>query len=245
MMADEAGPAAAARRRYGLPLVLCGLLIAGAVPLSVWVSAQSGLHVVHNGVWLAYSPLTRSAFFPPPAGWFMFGGLVYGPSFYYLGWYWAVVLTAGYLLAVWWYRRQARQSGRTAPARRYLVAAAGLFVLSVALPVLTRAVPVLSWLWLREPWVKGIPALLIIGCALGVVARVERSRRLALLAALYAVAALLAGGFLTLTHDGMLLWWPAYSGWQAVLTPLAVLLLPAAVLVTAGLATVAAQRRTA
>jgi len=37
-------------------------------------------------------------------------GVPLAPSFYYLGWYWAVALTAGYLLAVWWYRWQSRRS---------------------------------------------------------------------------------------------------------------------------------------
>jgi len=243
MVADEVGSARAARRGYWLPLVLCGLLTAGAVPLNAWVSAWgSGLH---QGTWVAYSPLTltRTAYFPPPMGWFVLGGGPSGPSFYYLGWYWAVVLTAGYLLAVLWYRWQARRSGRAAPARGCLVTAVVLAVLAIALPVLTQAVPSLSWLWLRGPWVKGIPALLIIGGALGVVARAERSRRLALAALVYAVAALLAGGVLALMPDEMLLWGPAFGGWPGYLTPLAVLLLPAAVLVTAGLAAFAAQRR--
>jgi hypothetical protein len=59
--------------------------------------------------------------------------------------------------------------------------------------------------------VTGIPALVIIECAEGLVARVERSRWLAALTALYALAALLASGFLAPTQEGMPLWWPAHS----------------------------------
>jgi hypothetical protein len=242
-MADEVVPAAAGRRGYGLPLALCGLLIAGAVPLGAWINALSGLRVVHGGVWIGYSPLMPDAYFPPPASWFVIGGRPYGQSFYYLGWYWALALTAGHFLAVAWYRQHARRRG-TGFSVRYLVAAAALFVLAIALPVLTQAMPVLSRLWLWQPWVKGIPALLIVGGVLGVLARAERSRSLALLAALYAAAALLASVFLTLTQEGLGLWWPASAGWRAIFTPLTVLLLPAAVLIIAGLAT-SATRRTA
>ena len=98
---------------------------------------------------------------------------------------------------------------------RYLAAAAALFALAIALPVLTQAMPVLSRLWLWQPWVEGIPALLIVGGVLRVLARAERSRSLALLAALYAGAALLASVFLTLTQEGLGLWWPATAGWRA------------------------------
>ena len=49
---------------------------------------------------------------------------------------------------------------------------------------------------------------MIIECAEGLVARVERSRWLA---ALYALATLLASGFLAPTQEGMPLWWPAHS----------------------------------
>jgi hypothetical protein len=238
MMADEVRPAGAARRGYWLPLTLGGLLIAGAVPLYAWVSGWDRLH---TGISVTLVPLTRTAYFPPPTTWFVQGGVPYGPVFYYLGWYWAVALMTGYLLAVLWYRRQASPSGRAAPARRYLVAAVVLIALAIVLPALTQAVPSLSALWLGGPWVKGIPVLLIIGCALGVVARLERNRRLARLAVLYAVAALLASGFLARMPDEQLLWGPAVGGWPAFLAPLAALLLPAAVLIAAGLAALATQ----
>ena len=60
---------------------------------------------------------------------------------------------------------------------------------------------------------------------------------------LYAVTALLASGFLALMPDEQLLWGPAVDGWPAFLAPLAALLLPAAVLIAAGLAALARQRR--
>jgi hypothetical protein len=67
------------------------------------------------------------------------------------------------------------------------------------------------------------------------VAACGRSRRLAVLIALYAVAALLAGGSFALTPDETLSWWPAFTAWPDILTPVGVLLLPAALLVIAGL----------
>lgn len=242
MTADEARPAGAVRRGLWLPMIVSGLIIAGAVPLydglSAWTAAPSA------GIFVRYAgPLTRT-YFPPPTSWFVFDNAPFGLSFYYLGWYWAVALAAGYLLTVLWYRRQARRFASPPWPRGFLVSAVLLIALAIALPLLTQAVPSLSWLWQRGPWVKGIPALLIIGVALGVVARVQRSRRLALLAVLYAVAALLTGWLLATTPAQTLFWWPGpfVGGWPSILTPLVGLLLPAAVLVAAGLAAFAAQR---
>lgn len=242
-MADEVRPAAGARGGHRLLLALCGLLLAGAAPLFALVNTHSGLHGGHGGIWTGYAPLTRTTYFPPPPGLFMFRGVPYGPSFYYLGWYWALALAAGYLLAVLWNRWQARRSGRPAPSRGYLLAAVVLTALALTLPPLTQAAPWLSGLWLRGLWVKGIPALLITGCVLAAVARAERSRRLAMLVVLYAVAALLSGGSLALMPDEMLSWWPALAAWPDSLTPVGVLLLPATLLVIAGLAVRAPHHR--
>ena len=135
----------------------------------------------------------------------MSGNEVLLPSFYYLGWYWAVALAAGALLAVLWFYRD----GRSGLRRAYLATAVVLVALAVALPLLTQALPWLASVWLRGPWVKGLPALLIAGCGLGILARAEHSRRLARLTVIYAVVALVIGGWLASVPDYELMFWPA------------------------------------
>jgi hypothetical protein len=63
------------------------------------------------------------------------------------------------------------------------------------------------------------------------------------LTVLYARAALPASVVLALMQEGFGLWWPA-TGRRAIVAPLAVLLLPAAVLITAGLSAIIATQRT-
>lgn len=80
------------------------------------------------------------------------------------------------------------------------------------------------------------PLLWPSGAVLAAVAHAERSRTLTVLVVLYAATALLAGGSLALTPDETLSWWPALTAGPDILTPVGVLLLPAALLVIAGLA---------
>jgi hypothetical protein len=108
--------------------------------------------------------------------------------------------------------------------------------LAVALPLLTQALPWLASIWLRGLWVKGLPALLIAGCGLGILAWVERSRRLARLTGIYALVALVIGGWLASVPDYVLMFWPALTPQPWHLTPLDALLGPAAVLIAAGMA---------
>ena len=171
MAEDEVaiGPADARRPGYWLPLAVGGLLLAGAVALyawtNTWVGPVRGTSAgPHAGIWIGYAPLTHTPYFPPPTSWYMSGNELLLPSFYYLGWYWAVALAAGALLAVLWFYRD----GRSGLRRAYLVTAVVLVALAVALPLLTQALPWLASVWLRGPWVKGLPALLIAGCGLGI-----------------------------------------------------------------------------
>jgi hypothetical protein len=236
---DVAGAADARRPGYAMPLVVGGLLLAGAVLLYAWTNTWVGpAHGTssgpHAGIWIGigFAPMTRATYFPPPTSWFMTPHQVFLPSFYYLGWYWAVALAAGALLAVLWFHRD----GRSGPRRAYLATAVVLVALALALPLLTQALPWLAAVWLRGPWVKGLPALVIAGCSLGVLAWVEHSRRLARLTVIYAVVALVIGGWLASVPDYVLMFWPALAPQPWHLTALDALLGPAAVLITAGMA---------
>jgi hypothetical protein len=243
MAEDEVaiGPADAWRPGYWLPLTLCGLLLAGGVALYAVITHWTGLgpgisagpgHSV--SVLIYVSPLR---YFPPPTSIFTLGSVVYGPSFYYVGWYWAVALAAVFLLIVLWYRRPGRRPERLRrPGRGYLVTAIALLVLALALPLLTQALPVLAWVWLRSPWVEGIPALLMIVVGLGALARAGRNRALTWLTAAYAVVVLLVTVWLAATPEGPFQWQPILVGEPLSFSPVYALLLPAGVLVTAGVA---------
>ncbi len=232
-----AGPLGARQRSYWLLLAGGGLLLGGAVALYAWTNTWVGpVHGAstgpHAGIWVGYAPLTHTPYFPPPTSWYMSGNELLLPSFYYLGWYWAVALAAGALLAVFWFCRD----GRSGPRRACLATAVALVALAVALPLLTQALPWLASIWLRGLWVKGLPALLIAGCGLGTLAWVERSRRLAGLTVIYAVVALVIGGWLASVPDYVLMFWPALAPQPWHLTALDALLGPAAVLIAAGMA---------
>ena len=241
---DAAGPFGARQRSYWLLLAAGGLLLGGAVALyawtNTWVGPVRGTSTgPHAGIWVGYAPLTHTPYFPPPTSWYMSGNELLLPSFYYLGWYWAVALAAGVLLAVLWYRGDGRRGLR----RRYLATAVALVAVAVALPLLTQALPGLASIWLRGLWVKGLPALLIAGCGLGILAWAERSRGLARLTVIYAVVALVIGGWLASVPDYVLMFWPALTPQPWHLTPLDALLGPAAVLIGAGLASRWRDRR--
>ena len=227
------GPPDTRRPGYWLPLAVGGLLLAGAVALyawtNTWVGPVRGTSTgPHAGIWIGYGPLTHTPYFPPPTSWYMSGNELLLPSFYYLGWYWAVALAAG---AVLWFYRDSRSGTR----RAYLATAVVLVALALALPLLTQALPWLASVWLRGPWVKGLPALLIAGCGLGIAAWAEHSRRLARLTVIYVVA-LAIGGWLASVPDYELMFWPALTPQPWHLTPLDALLGPAAVLIAAGMA---------
>lgn len=235
-----AGSADDRRRGYWLPLAVGGVLLAGAVALydalTHWAGLGLGISTRPGRSFSVLVYISPLKYFPPPTSAFALGREFYEPSFYYLGWYWAVALAAAFLLMVLWYRFPGRRAGR-----RYLVTAVVLLVLALALPLLTWALPGLASAWLRRPWVEGIPVLFITAVALGGLARARRSRALAGLTAAYAVVALVIAAWFTVTPDdpfGPLP--PVLFGQSLSFSPVYALLLPAAVLIAAGLA---ARRR--
>lgn len=234
------GPAASVRHRQWMPVLLAGLIITGAVPLSTWFSGLTfGWHTVKGwGGYYVLGGIAQSATFPSPGGFYLLDNVPYSGAQFYLGWYWAVALAGGYLVTVLWYRRSTR-------GRALLASAAVVAALALALPFLARVLPAL---WLHPLWIHGIPALLVIGVALAAAAWQERTRGSALVCAGYAALALPAGWLITLDVDPMLRWLlPAGpgSGWPGVLlrNPLTALLLPGLLLVTAGLAGLVRWRR--
>ena len=238
------------RHRQWLPLLVSGVIITGAVPLSTWcIGMALGWRAVRGwGGYYALGGFPRPATFPSPGGFFLLNNALYSGTRFYLGWYWAVALTGGTLVAALWYRRAARRLGGHRPGRALPAGAAVATALALALPLLGRAAPALAQQWMRLPWVHGIPALLVIAAALAATAWQERTRGAALVLAGYAVLALLAGWLVTLDVDPALRWlFPAGpgGGWPGALlgNPLTALLLPGLLLVAAGLASFDRRRR--
>jgi hypothetical protein len=218
-----------ARHGYWFPLVLFGLLTCGAAPLYVASAAGpagSGVYRVNPG------PILLS-------------GMPFGGSGFLIGWYWAVALVGGYLLTLLWYRWRAARAGVRTPARGYLITGVVLTVMVLAIPPLTRFVPRLGVLWypLADVWIRGTLAFLIIAVGLWVLARAERSRALAVIALVYTGAALLGSLYNVENILFRLGWNPGQSAFAWQLAVLPDILLPAAVLLVAGLGALIAQRR--
>jgi hypothetical protein len=230
LLADLAGlrrQTRTVRHGYWFPLVLFGLLTCGAAPLYVAAAAPrdtSGAYATGRG------PLLLNGFLPG-------GG-------FYIGWYWAAALTGGYLLTVAWYRWHARRAGVATPARGYLITGVVLTVLVLVIPPLTVWVPALSWIWLPfgDVWIRGTLAFLIIAAGLWMLARVERSRALAVIALVYTGAALLSSLYNVENIVFRLGWNPGRSAFAWQLTALPNVLLPAAVLLAGGCGAFLAQR---
>jgi hypothetical protein len=221
--------ARATRHAYWFPLVLFGLLTVGAVPFYLVTAGQ----LLGRSVSLIGTSTI------------MLGGGPMAAGGFYIAWYWAVALVVGYLLTLLWYRRHARRVGIQTPARGYLITGIALTVLVLVLPPLTRFVPPLSLIWLpfADIWIRGTFAFLIIAAGLWVLARAEHSPGLATIAAIYTGAALLGTLYNVENILFRLGWNPATPfGWRLALLPN--VLLPATVLLVAGLAAFLVQHRT-
>lgn len=164
------------------------------------------------GVLIAVSVLVERA--PLPRGWAAYGAYGttslsssgYGSTFFVSfhmrgvlpgaggGWYWAAVLTAGFLLTAGWYRRSARRSGIPGPGRGYLITGLVLTAAAAVVPVvLARHASIPALIWLTGPWAGATFAIPVIAVALGMLARRTRSRVIAAAALAFLAAALLAG----------------------------------------------------
>jgi hypothetical protein len=165
-----------------------------------------------------------------------------------LGYYWLAALLGGLLLTLLWYRWNARRVGLATPARGYLVTTAVLTVLALVIPPLSqvRSPGWLSWLrylgvlWPGDLVLRGTFPFVIIAAGLWVLAWAERSRALAVIAAVYTATALLASLYNVENVLFRLGWNPSGNDWS--LTSLPNVLLPALVLLAAGAGAFAAQR---
>jgi hypothetical protein len=221
---------ASARPGYWFPLLLLGGLTALSLPLSVLASPRlsTGLEVVLTKD--TYSTVTQAMYFG--------GGFAVGPFPFPLGWYWVGALVGGLLLTAAWYRGQDRRDGTRTPLRGYLLTGLALAAVTAALPLLAWGMPVQvdgpgmqAWAWLDTLWRLGTFALLAMAVSLGILARIGHSRALAVITVIYTAAVCLTGWLNLQQAQALIL--PAFypSGDPAVL-------LPAAVLLLAGLGTV-------
>jgi hypothetical protein len=225
--------ARAARHAYWFPLVLFGLLTCASVPFYILPSYPAG----SGGV------TQRGLQLPILGG---FPGITVQRS---LGYYWLAALLAGLLLTLLWYRRNARRVGLQTPARGYVTTVAVLTMLALVIPLLShvRSPHWLSWLqYLQVLWpgdlvVRGTFPFVIIAAGLWVLAWAERSRGLAVIAAVYTAAALLSSLYNIENVLFRLGWNPSGNDWS--LTSLPNVLLPALVLLATGAGAFAVQRR--
>jgi hypothetical protein len=226
----------AARHAYWFPLVLFGLLTAASAlfyvfPVHTRAAGTAGTVVaeISGGV-------------PLP----MFAGLSAGANQPFLGYYWLAALLGGLLLTLLWYRRHARRAGVQTPARAFIVTSAVLTVLAVVIPLLSQLTG-LHFLFIFVALglvLRGAFASVVIAAGLWVLVRAERSRALAIIAALYTAAALVCALYNAENILFRLGWNPATpEQWQ--LTALPDVLLPGLVLLIAGAGAFAVQRRRA
>jgi hypothetical protein len=215
------------RHAYWFPLVLFGVLICASAPFYLQPGGPAG-----SGQAAAVTGPSMP----------LLGGLSGFLVSRYLGYYWLTALFAGLLLTLLWYRRHARQVGLATPARGYIITSAVLTVLAFLLPPLSQLRP-LRWLqvlWPGDLVIRGTFPFLIIAAGLWVLARAERSRPLAVIALIYTAAALLASLYNVENVLFRLGWTPSPGQWR--LTSLPGVLLPALVLLVAGVSAFAVQR---
>jgi hypothetical protein len=218
--------ARSARHAYWFPLVLFSLLTFAATPFYVIPNTTNG--IVRTG------PLPSLP---------ILGGF---PGFIvqnYLGYYWLVALLAGLALTLWWYRRHARRIGVKTPARGYLITVTVLTAVALALPFLARlgAFGFLNVAMPGDLILRGTFPFVIIAIGLCVLAWAERSRALGLIAAVYTGTAVLVSLYDVENVLFRLGWNPSPHQWR--LTDLPNVLLPAVILLAAGVGAFCVQRR--
>jgi hypothetical protein len=223
--------AAAGRPGYWFPLLLFGGLAALSLPLSALDSPRlpTGISVVT----VTYPTVTQAMY--------LGGGAAARPFAFPLGWYWVGVLVVGLLVTVAWYRWRDGRDGSRTPLGGYVVSGLALAVVTAALPLLAWGKPVQvagpgmqAWTWLDAFWRLGTFALLAVAVSLGMLAWTGRSRALAVVTVVYTAAVCFAGWHELRQPVILPLFYP--SGDRAVM-------LPAAVLLLAGLGTLLATVR--
>lgn len=213
---------------YWLPLVLFGLFLVLTMPLT------------------DYRPHTR---------------LVYSPlAAYGQGWFWTLGTGTAFLLSAAYHRWHNRRTGNRTPIQGFLVTGLALSIAGSAIPALSARLTGPSWrpvglwgLWLLNEFDTGAVTLLIIAAGVWLLARAERGRG-AMVAAAYtviAVTTVAAANTATALTPG----WAYPSGGPYLVPPRAglgsasavfspwpqpAMLLPAAVLLLAGLSALAA-----
>ncbi|WP_131739102.1 hypothetical protein [Actinomadura roseirufa] len=211
-----------ARRASEGPLLIFGVLMAGAAPLSA-------------GAGSAGRPAAGSLSSPLPG----LSGMEPGQA-PIVGWYWLIALGLGYLLSVLWYRRHAHRSGVWAPTTGFVVSGVVGTAVVVGLPVLSQMVPALEPVWGWPAGLRGTLAFAVVAAGLLVLAGVERSRLLLVIVMVFGAVSLLV----SIYHAENLLFrlgWPE-EGSGRTLSDVVTVLLPASVLLGGGTITLLTRR---
>jgi hypothetical protein len=207
------------RHAYWLPLVLYGVLICAAAPL----------YVQQN------DPPRRSGVYTPPGPAIQVPGLG-GWADGYIAVYWLFALVAGFWLTALWYQRRGRQAGLLTSSRGFVIAGAAV----TAAIILLAVVPPAARLWPGDLVIRGYFPLFVIAVGLLALAWAERSWGLIATTVVFTGAALLSNLYNVENLVFRLGWDPAPGQWG--LTALPGALLPAVVLLVAGLCAFPAQR---
>ena len=219
------------RPGYWFPLLLFGGLSALFAVLSMLASMP-----LPAGVWLyqvRYGTLTQEVYFG--------ADLPGAASRFPMGWYWVAALAAGVSLTVTWYRRRDRGSGGQIPLRACLLTGLALAAADLALPLLGLGVSYqagfglasTAWVYLDLMWRLGAFPLAAIAVLLGILAKAERSRVLAVITAVYAVSVILTS-LSALWQEPVVSWTSPPWAITAVLPALVLLLAGTGAAVAAG-----------
>jgi hypothetical protein len=215
------------RQAYTFPLLVFGLLMLASVPLHLDPVGPDELRPVYEN--------------PALSG--LGGDLLQHSEA--IGWYWLAALLIGYLGTLWWYRRHALKVGVQTGTRKYLTAGilgvlGGLalgpvlqfLALNTAASVSDLARRIFSPIYVLLN--LGLIPILVVAIGLLVLARLERSRLLAVTGALLIVLLALAPVYVNTAPFGAD--FPSYGYLPTVL-------LPALVLLAAGVAATMRARR--
>lgn len=216
--------------RYWVPLLLPGVLAVLSVPLSVLGSPSLPVGIVVL-VGQEYGSVTSAMY--------LGGGSAAGPSPFPLGWFWTAALAVTVAASLAWLRSGDRRLGTRTPLGIFGLTGVALTAMTAALPLLGLGTPVSGgsyelWTWLDALWLQGTFALASVIVLLVILAWQLRSRALAVITMVCAVAIGLAGWF-EVTEAGLMpLLFHPYGDPAAVL--------PGTTLTVAGLAAGAVAR---